>query len=178
VLSVSGISAHKNYPFLVRAFVEVVRRSDLRHHLVVAGPPVFQRHVEEMQQIADRAGLGERLHLLGPVAYNELPALYRQADLFVLASLLETFGHTLVEAMASGVPVVTSNITSPPEICADAAIYFDPTDISDAVEKISRALTDRSLHERLAARGLARAADFSWEKTAEKTVSVLRAAAG
>jgi glycosyltransferase involved in cell wall biosynthesis len=176
LLSVSSITAHKNYPFLVRAFVQMVRQSNLRHHLVIAGAPVFQKHVKEMHQIADQAGLGERLHLLGPVAHNELPALYRQADLFIFPSLLEVFGIPLVEAMASGVPVVTSNATSPTEICADAAVYFDPTDIRDAVDKISQGLTDYSLREKLVTKGLARATEFSWENAAKKTMSVLKAA--
>jgi glycosyltransferase involved in cell wall biosynthesis len=176
LLSVSSISAHKNYPFLVCAFADMARHEEFRHHLVIAGAHTFQKHVDEMQQIAEQAGLRGRLHLLGQINYNELPALYRQADLFVFPSLLETFGHPLVEAMASGVPVVVSNSTAIPEICADGALYFDPTDVGDAVMKISQVLADHALRQHLVAKSLARAAEFSWEQTARKTLEVLRMA--
>lgn len=174
LLSISAIMGHKNYPFLVRAFVALVQRHNIPHHLVIAGPQLFQEHVQQMQQIAQQAGLEDRLHLLGAVAQSELPALYQQAELFIFPSLLEVFGFPLIEAMASGVPVVASDATSSPELCGEAAVYFDPTDIGDAVEKICQALRDDPLRERLAANGLARAADFSWEKTAKKTVAVLK----
>ena len=176
LLSVSNILAHKNYPFLVRVFAQMTRDADFQHHLIIAGSQVFQKDVKEMERIADEAGIAERVHLLGHVPHDDLSALYRHADLFVLPSLLETFGHPLVEAMASGVPIVASNSTCIPEICGDAALYFDPADVNQAVEQISRALTDRSLRQCLVAKGLRRATEFSWEQTARKTLNVLKAA--
>jgi glycosyltransferase involved in cell wall biosynthesis len=127
-----------------------------------------------MRQIMDQAGEGDRLHLLGPVPYRELPALYQQADAFVFPSLIESFGHPLVEAMASGIPIAASNVTALPEICNDAAVYFNPEDIHDAVEKISQILTDRSLREQLVNQGRSRASEFSWEKTAKKTLALFQ----
>jgi glycosyltransferase involved in cell wall biosynthesis len=174
LLSVSAIKAHKNYPFLVRAFFKVIKNLNLPHHIVLAGQLEFHNHITEMRQIAEEAGMSDRLHLLGTVHHNELPALYQQADIFVFPSLIESFGLPLIEAMASGIPIVVSNVTAHPEICADAAVYFDPKDITEISNKISQVITDRSLRNQLVSRGLTRATEFSWKVTAEKTIALLK----
>lgn len=175
LLIVSDICAHKNYPFFVRAFVRICQRANFQHHLVIAGATTFQRDVDEMRHIAHEASIQDRLHLLGHVPNNELPALYRRADVFVFPSMLETFGHPLVEAMASGLPVVASSAASIPEVCQDAALYFDPTDLEDAIEKTTWLLADSSLRHNLVRRGLARVADFSYERTVQETLAVFEA---
>jgi glycosyltransferase involved in cell wall biosynthesis len=172
LLSVSAIKAHKNYPFLIRSFLEVIRRLNLPHHIVIAGQQEFQKHITEMRLIMEEAGMENKLHLLGTVKYNDLPALYQNADLFVFPSLIESFGNPLIEAMASGVPIAASNIPTHSEICDDAAIYFGPEDLQEAADQISNVLTDHSLRVRLVKRGLNRAVEFSWEKTAEKTLAL------
>jgi glycosyltransferase involved in cell wall biosynthesis len=174
LLTVSSITAHKNYPFLARMFVEAARQPGFGYHLVIAGASVYDKHVEEIQRIVAEAGLQNRVHLLGRVDRSDLPVLYRRAALFIFPSLLESFGHPLVEAMACGVPIVTSDAGSIPEICQDAALYFDPTDLLGAIEKMRQALNSTSLREQLIARGLRRAGDFSWEKTSRDMVDVFR----
>jgi len=178
ILSVSSISGHKNYPFLVRVFAHIVKNFDFAHHLVIAGNHTFRKDVDKIKRIAQETGIEDRVHLLGYVSYDELPEIYSQADLFVFPSLVETFGHPLVEAMASGIPVAASNAASLPEICDDAAVYFDPTDTQEAVNKISHLLVNRSLREDLVQKGLARAAEFSWEKAVRETLAVFQKALG
>lgn len=177
LLTVSDIAAHKNCPFLVRVFARLAERPGFRHHLVIAGEPRFAPDVREVARIADDSGLGGRVCVLGQVRFDDLPALYQGADVFVFPSILETFGHPLVEAMASGLPVVASNATAVPEICQSAAVYFDPTNVAEAAEAIARILADEGLRQELTARGTERAAAFTWERAARETVQVLRAAA-
>jgi glycosyltransferase involved in cell wall biosynthesis len=104
-----------------------------------------------------------------------LPALYGGALAFVFPSLWEGFGLPVLEAMASGAPVVTSNRGALPEVTGGAALLVepDPAPLADALERI---LVEPALRERLSAAGLARAAAFSWERTARETLAVYRAA--
>jgi glycosyltransferase involved in cell wall biosynthesis len=136
-------------------------------------PKEFQRIQKRVAQFK----LAGRVHHLGLVPYHELPALYQGASLFVLPSLLETFGHPLVEAMASGVPISASNIAAIPEICGDAAAYFDPYDVDGMTNTLRGVLEDKVLRERLTANGRKRAKDFSWTNTAQQMLSLFEAAA-
>jgi glycosyltransferase involved in cell wall biosynthesis len=176
LLSVSSIAAHKNYPFLAQVFARLARDPNFKHHLILAGPPVFQQDVERIKEITREANVADRVHLLGQVPYEDLPALYRGADLFVFPSLLETFGHPLIEAMASGLPVVASNRTSIPELCGDAALYFDPEECQDAIDQITRLLADHALRQELVEKGLTRSRDFTWQNAARQTAAILQAA--
>jgi glycosyltransferase involved in cell wall biosynthesis len=96
----------------------------------------------------------------------------------VLPSLLETFGHPLVEAMATGLPVIASNATSNPEIVGEAGLYFDPWSIESIGEAMVTVLSDEERARRMSEGSRKRAADFSWESTAIRTLSVLERAAG
>jgi len=110
-----------------------------------------------------------------PAAY--LPALYRQAEALVYPSLYEGFGLPPLEAMACGTPVLTSNTTSLPEAVGDAAVMVDPTDVEALAEGLARVLFDGALRRDLRARGLARAAEFRWERTAARLVGRLESGA-
>ncbi len=111
----------------------------------------------------DRHKLHKHVRFLGFVADDTLAALYRLATVFVFPSLYEGFGLPPLEAMASGTPVVTSNRSSLPEVVGDAAVLVDPYSASSIADGIQQVLSDASLRQTLAARGLARAKDFSWE---------------
>jgi glycosyltransferase involved in cell wall biosynthesis len=111
---------------------------------------------------------------IGAVAEPDLPALYSAARLYVFPSLFEGFGLPILEAMACGTPVVSSNATSLPEVAGDAACLVDPLDEDQLAEAMYRALTDEPLHASLRKRGLERAREFSWERTARGTVDVYR----
>ena len=106
------------------------------------------------------------------VSEQELDNLYRNASLFVFPSLSEGFGLPPLEAMARGVPVVSSSATSLPEILGDAAIYFNPLDIDDMAEKIKKALLDEGLRNNLIEKGFEQIKKYSWQKMAEETLKI------
>ena len=117
--------------------------------------------------------LAKRCLELGWTPATALPSLLRQAQAFIFPSWYEGFGLPILEAMASGTPVLSSNTGSLPEIGAQAVLYFDPTDANDLASKIKLISEDNDLRQRLINAGLARAANFSWRKTAEETLKVL-----
>jgi glycosyltransferase involved in cell wall biosynthesis len=119
----------------------------------------------------------DKILFLGFVPDGTLPALVAGADAVIYPSLYEGFGIPILEAMACGVPVACSNTSSLPEVGGDAAIYFDPTRIEDIVGAMRRLLTDPVLRSELSAKGLVRARQFTWEKCAEETITILRSAA-
>jgi len=122
------------------------------------------------------SNLQERVHLIGAVKHSTLPSIYKAAKLFVLPSLQETFGHPLIEAMASGLPIVASDIPVIREICQQAAVYFDPNDPDDLRAKMEEVLSNSRLREKLIQKGLERAKIFSWEKCAKQTLAVFKEA--
>jgi glycosyltransferase involved in cell wall biosynthesis len=178
ILSVSQIRRAKNYPRLVEAFVARAEKDLRGFDLVILGAMEDRWTERRISETLARTGLGSRVHLPGPVGRAALPAWYAGASLFVLPSLLETFGHPLVEAMASGLPVVASETTSNPEIVGDAGLYFDPWSVQAIGDALSAVLGDEGRARSMSERSLRRAADFSWEKTAAQTRRVLEKAVG
>ena len=124
----------------------------------------------ETLNAARRNSRGRDILLTGYVADNDLPALYSGAICFVYPSYFEGFGLPILEAMKCGAPVIGGNLTSIPELVADAGLLFDPFDTQALVEALKRVLDDPGYRETLRAKGLARAAEFSWETTARLTL--------
>jgi glycosyltransferase involved in cell wall biosynthesis len=121
--------------------------------------------------------LDEEVIFTGFVDDADLPALYRGALLFVFPSLYEGFGLPILEAMASGVPVVTSNTSAMPEVAGDAAILVDPHNPRAVAEGIAQVLAEDQLREALTQKGLARARCFRWDTVAQKTLELYAALA-
>jgi glycosyltransferase involved in cell wall biosynthesis len=121
-------------------------------------------------------GVAERVAFLGHVADDDLPALYQGALAFLYPSLYEGFGLPVVEAMASGVPVITSATSALREVAEGSADLVNPHDVEDIAGAIARCVTSPSHREALVARGRARSADFDWRTTAERTLEVYREA--
>ena len=109
---------------------------------------------------------------LGYVSDSDLPALYAGATLFVYPSLYEGFGLPILEAMACGTPVITSSTSSMPEVAGEAATLCDPTDPEELANAIHTLIRNKPLREYMITKGIARAAEFSWEKTARDTIAV------
>jgi glycosyltransferase involved in cell wall biosynthesis len=170
VLCVGSLEPRKNLARLLRAWQSVQGKlPDLSLVLVGAKGHVFRD-----------VGLKEtppRVHLTGYLSDDWLPAVYAGAQMFVYPSIYEGFGLPLLEAMKSGVPVITSNVTSLPEIAGDAAHLVDPFDVSSIGAGIERLANDRELRAMLAERGLQRAAQFHWDRAAQETWQVLEGAA-
>jgi len=121
--------------------------------------------------------LEDRIVFVGLIDDDKLPEFYRGAVVFIFPSLYEGFGLPPLEAMACGTPVLTSNVTSLPEVVGDAALMVDPYDVDAIAEGIKRLIGDDNLRKELSQKGLARAKLFSWDRTAEVTWSVLKEAA-
>jgi glycosyltransferase involved in cell wall biosynthesis len=170
-LYIGRYDPHKNLHRLVVAFAGLTNNED--YELWLAGPldkrytPILQAHVKEL-------GITERVKFLNYVSYNDLPKIINNAIALVFPSLWEGFGFPVLEAMACGTPVITSNISSLPEVAGDAAILINPYDTQEITEAMKIIATDTQLRERLAICGINRANQFSWEKTGEATVEVLK----
>ncbi len=165
---------HKNLVRLMEAWANVAGRNGE----VAAGrcPLVIGGHWDARYPAArDRAetlGLGRQVRFIGPVAEEDLPALYAGAVVFVFPSLYEGFGLPLLEALACGTPVVCSDRSSLPEVAGDAALLVNPLDVDALADALLRLLEDTALREHLAGRAIAHAATFSWERAARETLEV------
>ena len=174
VLSVGTLEPRKNLPLLLRAFASIA--GEVPHDLVLAGPEGWM--TDEIHETRRRLDLGDRLRFTGYVEADALPAWYSAADLFIYPSLYEGFGLPPLEAMACGTPVITSDVSSLPEVVGDAALTVPPTDETALAEVMRRVLANPALGADLRARGLERAQRFSWERTAALTVAAYREAVG
>ena len=118
--------------------------------------------------------LMHHIHLTGYVTNNDLPAIYNQSDLFLYPSLRESFGIPILEAMACGIPVITSNTSSMPEVAGGAAILIDPYNPNELTNAIEQLLSDHKLRLKLRKAGFIQAAQFSWQKMAEKVLEIYK----
>ncbi len=173
LLFVGTLEPRKNVVRLVRAYRQIAQ--EFPHALVLAGPDGWR--VEELDDELSRNGSGVVVRT-GVVGDRDLDALYRGADLFAYPSSFEGFGLPVLEAMARGVPVVTSETPALAEVSGDAALRVDPEDVAGLADALARVLSDPSLREDLRGRGLARSATYSWEATARATLEAYRSAIG
>ena len=171
-LSVSAKRPHKNLERLLRAIALIPRE---RRPLLVL-PGYATPYERELERLAERSGIADHVVFLGWLPPEQLDAVYRIASLFVFPSLYEGFGLPVLEAMARGVPVATSDRASLPEVAGPAALYFDPLSEASIAASIERLLFDRELAAALRRAGLERARQFSWDACAEATVASYRAA--
>ena len=179
LLCLAAPQPRKNLAQLIRAFFRLLDEQQLPDtYLVLAGSKEQGWMYDEILSVAESSPEhSSRLMFTGYVADEDLPALYSGALAFVFPSLYEGFGLPALEAMACGTPVITSNTTSLPEVVGDAALLVDPTDLDQLCAAISTIVSDRSLREELRRKGLSRAAEFSWKRTAELTAKVYHDAA-
>lgn len=169
-------SPGKNHLKLIQAFENLKRNESIPHQLVLAGAD--WNGAEDVHEAASRSQFSNDILLTGFVSSEDLPLLYSGAELMVFPSLFEGFGLPILEAMACGVPVACSNISSMPEIAGGAAILFDPHDVDSISQSMSKVLQSQDEREKLTQKGLERARDFSWEKTARHTLDVIHRVAG
>lgn len=176
ILALSSFSPHKNLASLIKAFAILREKCFRELRLVVAGhPPRDKRSLELF--VRDHRLL-DAVVFTGYVQDDVLPTLYAHAEAFVFPSLYEGFGIPVLEAFLYGAPVACSNAAALPEIAGDAACYFDPTNVEEMADVISRLLHDETLRKSLVKRGKERVAQFTWEETARKTLEVYRQVLG
>jgi glycosyltransferase involved in cell wall biosynthesis len=177
ILFVGTLEPRKNVQTLLRAFAQVIAETpqdDLT--LVIAGGRGWGS--EDYRSTVDVLRLHDRVRFAGFVEDEHLPELYRGALLFVYPSLYEGFGLPVLEAMACGTPVITSNRASLPEVAGDAALVVDPTRPEALAAAMTSILYDSELRQALRAKGLARAHTFTWDAVAQQTLAIYRAVGG
>ena len=156
---------HKNIETLIEGLRFV---SDPQLELWIAGNSLLDpAHTRALEALAARLGLGERVRFLGPVPYAKLLGYYRGAAAFVFPSLLETFGHPLLEAMIAGTPVIASDIPTFHEIAGDTALYFPPLDAKALAAQVDAVRTDPAATAARVARARERATGFSWTRSVD-----------
>jgi glycosyltransferase involved in cell wall biosynthesis len=166
VLYAGNIKPHKNLERLIEAFHEL-RRGDLEHvKLLIIGDEISK--YASLRRAVHHYKLHKHVRFFGFVPDKTLAVLYRLASVFVFPSLYEGFGLPPLEAMASGTPVITSNVSSLPEVVGDAALLIDPYDASAIAVAMRQVLTEPALREDLRRRGLQRVREFSWERSVRR----------
>ena len=169
-LAAGAISPRKNTLGIIKAFE--LLKDKIPHHLCLVGGTGWDaREVFEKFRYSE---IADRIHHLGYVSDIQLHALYSLADILVYPSLFEGFGLPALEAMAAGCPVITSNISSLPEIAGDAALLIDPFDVGSIARAIHEVCFDKSRKAEMSLRGKERASSFSWEHCARQVVDVYK----
>ena len=164
ILAVSSMSLHKNFRALVKA---VTFLDDTDFDVIIAGgsnPAIFKTL---------DVSCHKTVKYVGYVNDDELKSFYSRATCFVYPSLYEGFGLPPLEAMSNGCPVIVARAGALPEVCGDAALYFDPLNPLDIADKIKLVMSDVNLRENLKKKGLERAKKFTWDKSAQETLSVI-----
>lgn len=173
LLTVGFWRSYSNLINLIRAYNLFRNRYNTNNQLVIVGKPDGQE--EAIRQVITELGLGSHVILVGYVDERDLPLLYRGAQLYINPALDDGFGSTVLEAMACGLPVISSNAGSVAEICgSDNAVYFDAQDITNMAEAMHHLFDDEKLSAELGQRGVDQAKAYTWEATAEGTMQVYR----
>jgi len=173
ILFVGTLEPRKNISRIIEAFLKLRNNDEtFPYTLVLAGGKGWNN--KEIFTALEEAGPWVRY--FGPISHEDKIALMSHATAFVWPSLWEGFGLPVLEAMALGVPVVTSNTTSIPEVVGDAALCVDPTSVTSLVDALQKVLYDKELRKELSQKGTKRAQDFTWKKAAEETLKVYKAA--
>ncbi len=170
ILYVGSIEPRKNLLRLLQAYARL-REVAPQWRLVIVGARNIWLSSPLILEI-DKMSLKPWVQFTGFIPESDLPALYNGADLFAFPSLYEGFGLPVLEAMRCGTPVVTSNLSSLPEVAGDAAILVDPYDVEAIASAMQRALTDPALAQDLQRRGLEWSEGFTWERTARQTLAL------
>lgn len=174
ILFVGTLQPRKNVVRLIEAF-KLLSEKHENLELVIVGRRGWM--YEEILLSPEKLGIAEKVRFLDSVTDEELPMFYKSAEVFVLPSLYEGFGLPVLEAFEYGCPVAVSDVSSLPEAGGDAAIYFDPTNVSDIAEKIEKVLSNTELRNKMVKRGFEQVKKFSWEKAAKEVLTVLESAA-
>lgn len=165
ILSVGTVQPRKNYKRLVQALAQL-RQKGIQTHLAIAGSKGWLN--DDFFQSIDNYGMQNYVHLLGFVDDGDLNTLYQGALCTAFISLYEGFGFPVLESMANKTPVITSNISSLPEVAGDAAILVDPNNIDEIIVAIENVISDASLRQTLVSKGLKQAKKFSWIQSAKQ----------
>jgi glycosyltransferase involved in cell wall biosynthesis len=170
-LAIGPTYPHKNFELLIDAYNDLDEEIKKQYPLVIAGGK--EKYVRGLKKYVGEGSNKEHIHFIGYVPISLMPSLYKESYALVFPSLFEGFGFPLVEAMASGCPVVASDISSIPEVCGDAVLYFDPYNKRSLTIQLERIIADKILYDDLRERGLIRAKNFSWPKAVQELKKII-----
>jgi glycosyltransferase involved in cell wall biosynthesis len=175
LLYVSALWRYKRQGQLIRAHAELVRQEfpDLKLVIAGKGTGTDKKYLDEIYSLPKLLETEDIVIFTGGLPQSDLRYLYANAKAFVFPSSYESFGNPIFEAWASGIPIAVSNVHSFPEIAGDAALFFDPNDVNDIKDKISRLLSDSPVSQALVQRGAKRVKSFTWEAAIMRTLSLL-----
>jgi len=171
ILYVGTLEPRKNIPVLIKSFCVLKKKFKIEHSLVLVGAKGWK--YEEIFSLKETVGCNDII-FTGFVQEEDLPGIYNLADVFVYPSLYEGFGLPVLEAMACGTPVITSNTSSLPEVVGDAGILVDPSNIEELTDAIFRVISNLSLKEEMRKKATEQAKKFSIEKMAKETISIYK----
>ncbi len=170
ILFVGSLNERKNFIGVLKAFINLKRKD---YKLIVVGNFSYVFTINnETQEILNMAKESDNIEFKMNILNSELVKLYNQSELFIFPSFYEGFGLPVLEAMACGVPVITSHVSSLPEVGGDAVVYVDPSSVDDIKNKMQMVLNDKKLQDEMIKKGLKRAKEFSWEKSAKEHIKV------
>ncbi len=171
ILYVGVLFKRRNITRLLEAFSLLIRDRNINYKLVIAGP---QKGYINLQENIENYGIRDKVIYLGYVEQADMPLLYNAASFFVYPSLYEGFGLPVLEAMSCGKAVVTSNVSSLPEILADAGLLINPYKTEELYDAMYRLAQDSALREKLSNMALERSKIFSWDKMSEETINIYK----
>lgn len=171
ILDISRLEPHKNVISLILSYIDLRNNNvNLWHKLVIVGNRAFGSH--KIIEMAKESKYSSDIIFVDYVAQDDLNVFYSASDLFVFPSLNEGFGLPVVESMASGTPVITSNVTALPEVGGEIAVLVNPLDIKEISIKMASLLSDKEKLEDLSKKGIIKAQNFVWSKTSKETVDL------
>jgi len=170
ILQIARHLPHKNIINLIKAYKILRDKYNRNEKLIIIGAKDFD--TDKIFALAQKSGYKDDIIFINYVELEDLNIYYSAAELFIFPSLQEGFGLPVIEAMASGTPVITSNVTSLPEVAGEAGILVDPLNIEEIAKSMNKVLTDENLKNNLVAKGLTQSQKFTWARTAEQTKEI------
>ena len=171
LLCVASVEPRKNFLRIINVFSEFIKQEEYKEYSLVCVGGRGWKNIE-IYSLVKQKNLEGKIKFLRSIEECELAPIYNQAEIFLYPSLYEGFGLPVLEAMACAVPVITSNVSSLPEVASDAAILVNPYSEKDIYTAVCSLLENGSLRKKLISKGLDRVREFSWEKTARETLKV------
>ncbi|TDT62314.1 glycosyltransferase family 4 protein [Fonticella tunisiensis] len=170
ILYLGGFSPRKNVKSILVAFSRIHKKLSTNYKVVIIGPSKDDHSY--LMGLCETLGIDDKVIFTGYIPYEHLPYFYNSCTVFVYPSLYEGFGLPPLEAMSCKTPVISSNVSSIPEVVGNGAILINPFDTEELIDALERVLEDETLRNDIAERGYERSKDFGWDKTAAQTLNV------
>lgn len=175
IFSLCTIEPRKNHIFAIKNFIEFIKRNNIDDFIFVMGGGHWEHFIAKLNEAIDNLDdYKDKILKIGYVDDEDMPALYSGAEMFVFPSIYEGFGIPVLEAMYCGCPVITSNVTSMPEVIGDCGIQIDPTNNEDLIKAFEKMYFDKEFRLTCRNKGLQRALKFNWQNTADIIIKTMK----